>query len=176
MAHCGTCLSNPPLWHQLYCLSEYRPPLSVYLHKLKHGKQFWHASSLAQLLATRIDHRPDTITYVPLHWRRQLVRGFNQSELLARQLSSLLDVPLERKLFTRVKPTSKQQRLSKTQRKRNVQQAFRLNHPPKGKHIAIVDDVVTTGETVNQLVKLLIKQNVRQVDVYCICRTSDQTD
>lgn len=173
---CGHCLSSPPLWSQLYCVGQYCPPLSTYIHKLKHGKQFWQAKSLAQLLATKVSNTPDSITFVPLHWRRQLTRGFNQSELLADELAKLLHVPIEYGLFTRLKATKQQQGLSQQQRRTNVHNAFQIHKSVQGRHIAIVDDVVTTGETINQLVKLLLMRGAKSVDVYCICRTSISDD
>lgn len=173
---CGQCLTSPPLWDRLYCVGQYQRPLSMYIHKLKHGNQFWQARNLAHLLAKKVVQPPDSITSVPLHWQRHLKRGFNQSELLASELSKLLAVPLEPKLFSRVQSTKQQQGLSKTQRLHNVQRAFQLNRAPQSEHIAIVDDVVTTGATVNQLVKLLRNQNVKTIDIYCISRTSDSYD
>jgi len=173
---CGQCLANPPKWHRLYCVGDYQPPLSHYIHQFKYQKKFWHANNLAQLLVPRIDSTPDLICYVPMHWRRYWMRGFNQSELLARSIARSMHVPLSHKLFSRIKATKQQQGLDKDQRKQNLHQAFKLNHRPKVKHVAIVDDVVTTGSTVEQLCHLLLEASVETVDIYCICRTPEPSD
>ncbi len=87
-----------------------------------------------------------------------------------------MHVPLSHKLFSRIKATKQQQGLDKDQRKQNLHQAFKLNHRPKIKHVAIVDDVVTTGSTVQQLSQLLLEAGVETVDIYCICRTPEPND
>ncbi|MCK6263306.1 ComF family protein [Vibrio sp. ZSDE26] len=170
---CGECLRRPPLWSRLYCVGDYQPPLSHYIHQFKYQKQFWLAKPLIAQLNQNIDKKPELITYVPLHWKRYLHRGFNQSELLATQLSRTLKVPISNTLFTRTKSTPQQNGLNKQLRQQNLRKAFRLNHPLKQKHIAIIDDVVTTGSTTHHLCKLLLEAGVEKIDIYCICRTPE---
>ncbi len=170
---CGQCLANPPLWSRLYCVGDYHPPLSHYIHRFKYQQQFWLAKPLSALLNQYISVKPDLITSVPLHWRRHLSRGFNQSHLLAEQLGNTLDVPVSNQLFSRIKNTPQQKGLDKRQRQQNLRQAFRLNSVPKQKHIAIFDDVVTTGSTIHHLCKLLLDAGVETIDIYCICRTPE---
>ncbi|KGY10808.1 competence protein ComF [Vibrio tubiashii] len=169
---CGQCLMQPPSWHRLYCVGDYQAPLSGYVHQLKYERQFWQARKLASLLEPRIDESPQLITSVPLHWQRQLRRGFNQSELIARSLSKTLNVSYSN-LFTRVRSTAQQQGLTKSQRRRNLDKAFRLTDDVLVAHIAIVDDVVTTGSTVRHLCQLLLEAGVNRIDIYCICRTPE---
>lgn len=168
---CGECLSSPPLWHSLYCVGDYKFPLITYIHKLKYKREFWQAKSLASLLAPQISSPAALITSVPLHWQRQLFRGFNQSAVLAFQLSNLLHVPYDNQIVKRVRSTPHQQGLSKLQRKRNLKNAFALKKPITHEHIAIVDDVVTTGSTMHQLCLLMLDAGVKKIDIYCICRT-----
>ncbi|WP_428809686.1 ComF family protein [Vibrio lamellibrachiae] len=170
---CGQCLSNPPLWSSLYCVGDYTAPLSGYIHRFKYQQQFWHAKPLSALLSLHIDSKPELITCVPLHWQRYLLRGFNQSELLAKQLAKIMSIPTSTDLFSRIKHTPQQKGLNKRQRQKNLQQAFRLNFNPKQKHIAIFDDVVTTGSTTHHLCKLLLDAGVETIDIYCICRTPE---
>lgn len=170
---CGHCLSQPPLWHRLYCVGDYLFPLSNTVRQLKHHRQFWQAKPLAHLLVERISTPAPIITSVPLHWRRQIVRGFNQSGLIAKNVATALNVHYEDKLFSRVKYTQTQQTLTKKQRHKNLTKAYKMNFTPETEHIAIVDDVVTTGSTVNHLCQLLLEVGIKRIDIYCICRTPE---
>ncbi len=169
---CGQCLIRPPSWHRLYCVGDYQAPLSGYVHQLKYERQFWQARKLASLLEPCIDESPQLITSVPLHWRRQLYRGFNQSELIARYLAQRVMVPY-RGLFKRARSTSQQQGLTRSERRSNLARAFKLQGKVEVQHVAIVDDVLTTGSTVQHLCELLLEAGVKRIDIYCICRTPE---
>lgn len=169
---CGACLVAPPKWHRLYCVGDYQPPLSQMVHKFKYERQFWHASKLASLLSERVVQKPDLITCVPLHWRRYWWRGFNQSEQLAISVSQTLKVDYQ-PLFRRIRATPQQQGLTKRQREQNLQQAFEMCRNVEVDHVAIIDDVLTTGSTVAHLCQLLLDANVKTIDIYCVCRTPE---
>jgi len=173
---CGHCLSHPPLWNRLYCVGDYNFPLSHSIHQLKYQSQFWQARPLALRLAERIENPAPLITCVPLHWKRLLRRGFNQSDQLAKNLATTLDVNYRADLFSRTIATPTQRNLSRSQRQGNLSGAFRLNQIPDADHIAIVDDVVTTGSTVRHLCHLLLEVGVKRIDIYCICRTPEPKD
>ncbi|WP_394242670.1 ComF family protein [Vibrio astriarenae] len=170
--HCGACLAAPPPWHRLYCLSGYQPPLSDLVTQLKHQRQFWHARPLALELAAVIEKPAPMITCVPMHWSRRLWRGFNQSEHLACFLANKLGSEFKPNLLRRNRRTKPQQGLSARQRQSNLKTAFSVNRIPSHKHVAIVDDVVTTGATLEQLCKLLLDVGVETIDIYCVCRTT----
>ncbi|MDN3608545.1 phosphoribosyltransferase family protein [Vibrio ostreicida] len=170
--HCGQCLLNKPLWSRLYCVGEYQAPLSRYVHRLKDGGQYWHAKTLSSLLLPVIDRKPDMVTFVPLHWRRYCWRGYNQSQHLAWHISKGLGVKCEA-VFRKTKATVKQQGMGRKQRVKNLHEAFCLRKSINAEHVAIVDDVLTTGSTVEQLCPLLYQSGVKIVDIYCICRTSE---
>lgn len=170
---CGRCLAEAPAWHRLYCVGDYTPPLSDYVQQLKFSRQLHYAGVLADLLALRVEANIDAITYVPLHWRRQLWRGFNQSEFLARAVAKRLGIPCV-PLFRRTRSTRSQRGMDRKQRQKNLRGAFQLTQSVrKLESVAIVDDVVTTGSTVQQLCKLLLDAGVKSVDIYCICRTPE---
>lgn len=173
---CGHCLTHPPLWNRLYCVGSYQQPLSRYVHRFKYQRQFWLSPILASLLASRIDQPAPLFTSVPMHWRRQWWRGFNQSELLAANLASHWPNSHYVPLFKRHRATAQQQGLSKIQRQRNLRRAFTLVQSPAARHIALVDDVVTTGSTMHQLCALLLNAGVESIDIYCLCRTSEPTN
>ncbi|NOH70373.1 ComF family protein [Vibrio pectenicida] len=175
VVRCGSCVISSPSWSRLYCVGDYQAPLSGYVHRLKYLGQFWHAKTLALLLAPHIRVKPDLITFVPLHWRRFLYRGYNQSQHLAWELSKHMDVACYG-LFRKVRTTARQQGMTKKQRVRNVKQAFELCQVIDIDHVAIVDDVLTTGSTVEPLCQLLHLHGVKTIDIYCVCRTSEPTD
>lgn len=170
--HCGQCLTQPPLWRKLYCVGDYTLPLSSYVQQLKFSQQLHQADLLARLLADRVALDVDAITYVPMHWRRQLWRGFNQSEWLARPLAKQLNIPCI-SMFQRTRATRTQLGMDRNDRQNNLRNAFRLKAASDYASIAIVDDVVTTGSTVQQLCKLLLADGVQNVDIYCVCRTPE---
>ncbi|MDW6002647.1 phosphoribosyltransferase family protein [Vibrio mangrovi] len=170
---CGRCLKSPPLWNHLYCLGDYAYPLTQMIHQIKYGRQFWHIDSLAALLAKSIPSPAPLLLPVPMHWQRYLHRGFNQSTLLTHSLSRHLGVACQTRLLQRIRSTPPQEGLHKTERENNLMQAFTLRSLPPVRHVAIVDDVVTTGSTVSQLCQLLLEVGVEYIDIYCLCRTPE---
>jgi ComF family protein len=110
---------------------------------------------------------------VPLAARRLRQRGFNQATLLARWLSGPLDIPCEEHLLRRVQDTPAQQALDAKARRRNLRQAFALTPDARlrNRHLALVDDVLTTGATAQALAHLLLEAGAARVDVYCLART-----
>ena len=168
---CGQCLAEPPPWQRLYTLGDYDFPLSGHIQRFKDHGEMWQVNALTQLLAERIEQPAPLITYVPLHWQRYLTRGFNQSHLLAQHLAKHLQVKLGTRVFRRVKNSPPQRGSNKDNRQNNLHQAFILPRKLPATHVAIVDDVVTTGSTVRQLSNLLLEVGVESIDIYCICRT-----
>lgn len=173
---CGQCLHSPPPWQRLFCIGDYQFPLSHTIHQFKYRRQFWQAHALAARLADQIEQPAPLITSVPLHWRRQWYRGFNQSELLAQSLAKYLGSHFAPDIFVRRRATPTQQSLSKQQRERNLVGAFQLQQLPVSEHVAIVDDVVTTGSTMRQLCHLLLEVGIKRIDIYCLCRTPEPRD
>ncbi|MDC0610020.1 ComF family protein [Vibrio sp.] len=170
---CAQCLLTPPNWHKLYCLGDYQYPLNQYIHRIKHKSEFHLVQPLAELFCHRHPtlEPPELFTFVPLHWRRFLLRGFNQSEQIAAYFAHRYDRPIE-SIFRKTRHTQPQQQLTKQARKMNLKASFKLIKPLKSPHIAIVDDVVTTGSTMSLLCEILLEYGVKRIDIYCICRTS----
>ncbi|MEF1308707.1 phosphoribosyltransferase family protein [Vibrio mytili] len=169
---CGDCLSDPPPWQYLFTLGNYGYPLSQEVQRFKDHGESWHVSAMTQLLAARIPGPTPLITSVPLHWRRYLQRGFNQSDVLARHLAKHLNGEFDSSIFRRVKHSASQRGRKKSSREQSLKGVFVLNKKPTSSHVAIVDDVVTTGSTIRQLCYLLLEVGVERIDIYCICRTA----
>ncbi|EMY0777886.1 DNA utilization protein GntX [Escherichia coli] len=176
---CGRCLQKPPPWQRLVTVADYAPPLSPLIHQLKFSRRSEIASALSRLLLLEVLHArrttglqlPDRIISVPLWQRRHWRRGFNQSDLLCQQLSRWLHCQWDSEAVTRTRATATQHFLSARLRKRNLKNAFRLELPVQGRHMVIVDDVVTTGSTVAEIAQLLLRNGAATVQVWCLCRT-----
>jgi len=176
---CGRCLQHPPPWERLVCVSDYAAPLSQLVHRLKFSGATAVAPALARLLTLRVLAQrretglppPDLMVSVPLHRLRAWQRGYNQSHLLARCLSRQLGCRYEAAALTRLRRGAVQHHLSARLRKSNLKNAFRLELPVAGRHMVIVDDVVTTGSTVAEIARLLKRNGAATVQVWCLCRT-----
>ncbi|MEF3108183.1 DNA utilization protein GntX [Raoultella sp. WB_B2P2-3] len=173
---CGRCIQDPPPWQRLVAVSDYLPPLSGLIHQLKFTRRPELAPALARLLLLRIRQseglpRADRIVGVPLWQRRQWRRGFNQSDLLCRPLARWTRAIWRSDALRRNRPTATQHQLTARLRKQNLKNAFQLELSVQGHHIAIVDDVVTTGSTVAEISRLLLRNGAATVQVWCICRT-----
>lgn len=113
-----------------------------------------------------------TVAPVPLHFNKMKERGFDQAFLIARQVARALKLPLEGGLLRRVKATAPQATMTRTERARNIKGAFEVNRPEliTGKNILLVDDVFTTGATVNEAAKMLKENGAGKVYVFTLGR------
>jgi ComF family protein len=119
------------------------------------------------------EERFDAIVPVPLYWRRRIERGFNQAELLARQLSGSTGLPVVR-VLRRVRATSTQAGLSNTSRRRNVAAAFR-SRSVAGKRLLLIDDVMTTGSTAAACATALKRAGAARVALLTVARVDRRT-
>ncbi|HSS66808.1 MAG TPA: ComF family protein [Gammaproteobacteria bacterium] len=158
----------------------YVEPVATLIHALKFRRRLAVASVLGGLLAAHLEspalEPPQYIVPVPLHPKRQRERGFNQSMEIARPLSARLDVPIAPRLARRTRPTAAQSSLEgRDSRRRNVRGAFCAEIRPTEAvhHVAMVDDVVTTGATVMALARALKRAGVARIDLWCVARAGD---
>ena len=173
---CGRCLRKAPPWSRLIAVNDYVPPLSHLIHQFKFCDKPELAPILARLMLLKARQtsglpRPDRLISVPLWQRRHWRRGFNQSDLLCQALAKWLGCAWHPFALKRVRKTATQHQLSARLRARNLKNAFRLELPVKGLHMVIVDDVVTTGSTVAEISRLLLRNGAASVQVWCLCRT-----
>lgn len=173
-AICGSCIANPPSFTQIIALFEYQDPAIKWITSLKFNQQLKYARILGKLLAIQIQKRqqplPQLIIPMPLHKKRLRERGFNQALEIAKPIAKQLKINLDFESCQRVKPTVAQSSLPAKERYANVKSAFALTKPVQTRHVAIVDDVVTTASTVNELSKLLKKSGVEMIEVWCGAR------
>lgn len=172
---CKDCQRKAPPYKRIYAGFTYRFPLPQLLHRIKTGGDpeplYWLAQLLAGKLAENIPKDTPLIP-VPMYPIDQLIRGFNQSELLARHLARELNLPAPINLIGKRQRTAHQASLNRAQRRLNLQECFSLNtRPPE--RLILVDDVVTTGTTVNRIAELLLQAGAREVSVCTLCRTPE---
>ncbi|MDN3221800.1 ComF family protein [Pseudomonas nunensis] len=182
---CGQCLQQPPAFERVAAPWTYGFPVDTLITRFKHNAKWPFGRLLGELLAQFLQHRfdedlerPDLLIPVPLATRRLRQRGFNQAAMLARWLSEYLDIPCDETLLLRIQDTSAQQELKAEARRRNLRNAFALapGASVTGRHLALIDDVLTTGATAQTLARLLIDAGAARVDVYCLARTPKPGD
>ena len=182
---CAQCLRRTPAFRDVIVPWLYDFPIDTLVTRFKHQGKWPIGRLLAELLGQTLQHRfdeglqrPDVLVPVPLGNKRMRQRGYNQAAMLAHWLGSELQLPVDEKTIRRVKETPAQQGLDAKARKRNLRDAFALIelHRVSGKHVALIDDVLTTGSTADMIARLLISAGARKVDVYCLARTPKPGD
>lgn len=171
---CGACQQRAPFFDAAAAVFRYAAPVDRLIQDLKYHKRLALARLLGGYLADQIVTQdgvlPDVIVPVPLHVTRLRERGYNQSLELARVLAKRLSLPLEARTVLRVRATASQTRLSPDARQRNVRDAFRTEADFSGRRVAIVDDVMTSGHTVNALARCLRRAGATGVVVWVVAR------
>ncbi len=177
---CARCLEHPPRFGRaractIYDAAAGDQPLNSVLQKYKYSRDVWLARPLGALLVERSPFAVDTYDVmmpVPLHVQRLRWRGFNQAQLLARPLARAAGVPLDARALQRVRPTRPQVELGEKERRQNVAGAFRVARPHQvdGRRILLVDDVYTTGATVDECSRVLRHAGAVSVDVLVLAR------
>ena len=169
---CGPCLRRPSPVERTICALRYETPVSGLVAAFKFHRSLAAGAALATLLSEAVSaaDRPDALLPVPLHPSRLRQRGYNQALELAKPIGRLLQRPVLANTVVRKLATADQIGLSALQRRRNLRNAFTVQAGLPA-HVAIVDDVLTTGATVLTLAKTLKRAGVARVDVWCLART-----
>lgn len=174
---CGRCLKKPPHFTATQALFSYTFPIDAVLQAYKYKHRLPLAQFFARLFFKHIQQSTDidTIIPMPLHPARLHTRGFNQALEIARILSNSLAINLDYKSCQRVKNNPPQASLALKDRVNNMQGAFQCNTDLSGKTVAIVDDVMTTGASMNALAKTIKKAGAKQVICWVMARTPANT-
>ena len=176
---CGKCLQEPPVFNKVYALFPYQKPIDNLITRLKFQGNLVYAKVLGELMANylQVEYKekrlPEYLIPVPLHRKRLRERGFNQAVELARPIVKRLDIPLMLKSCQRVKATVAQINLPAADRRTNLRNAFNVTSTITAKHVAIIDDVVTTGSTIVELSRSLQAVGVERIDIWCCARTNN---
>ncbi|MEG0821979.1 MAG: ComF family protein [Burkholderiaceae bacterium] len=171
---CGACLRHPPHFDASLACADYLPPVAGMIVALKSGGRLELAQPLAELLAQHCANQLDTatiVTAVPLAFERHSERGFNQSAEVARIAARRLGLALDLDLLLRVKHSPPQQSLALAARRRNVRGAYATSRQLTGESVAVIDDVMTTGATLDEIAATLKRAGAGRVTNLVLART-----
>ena len=171
---CPRCLRRPPPFQRVFAPFLYATPVDLLIQGFKFRADLPAGRLLAELLADHLQDEqelPELLLPVPLHPRRLRERGFNQAWEITRVLGRRLGLAVDATLLSRLRHTEAQRELIGKQRRRNVRGAFGLARPLPARHVAIVDDVLTTGHTAMELARMLRRAGADRVDVWVVART-----
>ena len=184
--YCGRCLCTPPLFECSRIPFRYDYPLKRLIQRFKYRGHLAYGRLLAEQMLAYLQAdwrqaiplgRVDWLIPVPMHWSRRLKRGFNQTELLARDLAGPLGLRVHTGLCRRQRPTQPQEGLSRREREQNLGRAFTLcpgaRAQLEGRSLVILDDVVTTGSTVRELSRMMMAAGASRVEVWALARTPE---
>lgn len=171
---CDTCTNSPPAFDRTHILFDYEKPISSLITTYK----FHETISLSQFFANEwisffTQHKnnlPDILIPTPLHSQRLKERGFNQALEIAKPLAKHFHIPIDTTSCIRTKNTVAQAQLSLEKRQRNIKHAFTVQKRITAHHVGILDDVLTTGNTLQELSTVLKKQGVETISLFCCAR------
>ena len=172
-ALCGRCLSSQPAFDETYAPFIYQDEIRHLITSLKFAAHYKNARLLGLLMAEHLKHtaqKPELIVPIPLHKARYRQRGFNQAFEIAKTVSKELRIPLDPISCLRHRDTPHQTDLTAKQRRKNIKNAFAIIKPIHAQHVAVLDDVMTTGSTAHELAYILKKAGVSRVDVWVCAR------
>jgi ComF family protein len=173
---CGSCLQTPPAYDEAVAVFDYIEPADAMIQRLKFGGDLAYARTLGKIMANALmrrgARRPRVLIPVPLHPDRLVARGFNQAVELARPLAACFGLPMERNCCVRTRATAEQSRLDAAARRRNVRNAFRVIRTMEGADVAVIDDVMTTGCTLEAVAQALKRAGARRVTVWVCARAA----
>jgi ComF family protein len=172
-AVCGRCLRHPPAIDAAIAAFEYRFPIDRLVQRFKFAGDLavgrWLGEQLAG--ATAAAAMPDLVVAPPLAWARLRERGFNQAVELARVVASAHSLRLDIAALEKARETTPQPGLGRVQRQANLRDAFRATRRWHGEHVAIVDDVMTTGATIDSIARVLRQAGASRVSAWIVART-----
>ncbi len=173
---CRSCHESPPSFDRCVCPLRYEFPVDSMISRFKNHRHLASGKVLARLLGTHINSQieetaPDVLVPTPLHPSRRRSRGYNQAEQIAITISEMTEVPIAKDCLVQIRATPEQKSLGISERKKNVKNAFTCNGDITDKHILLVDDVVTTCATINEISRCLRKEGAKEITVLALART-----
>jgi len=171
---CNDCLEIEHFFEKGFTCAEYGMYEKLIIRDYKYHSKPYFGDKLAEIMYDRLiveDLPLDLIIPVPMHGKKEKKRGYNQAALLAKGISKRIDVPFDQKLMTRSRTTKPMNKMNPQERRENVKDAFTLRPEKgkmvKGKTILLVDDIFTTGSTLDECSKLLLDHGA--LKIYMIC-------
>lgn len=169
---CLLCQQQTPFFHSAFTGYRYCYPLDRLLIHYKHLRRHQAEGALKQLWLQHIKlitPLPDALVPIPLHYRRYWHRGFNQAERLAKFAAEAHSIPLA-PLLKKRHYTHSQQGKTRAERKHNIEGSFTCPSIFEYQHLALIDDVLTTGSTVNEAARILMKKGAKRVDIWALAQ------
>ena len=170
---CGHCIKHPPSLDKVFAPYRFEEPLRTLLHDFKYREKLYLGDYLAEkMLLSSPPHVPKNtcLIPIPLHKKRIHKRGFNQAAILANNLAKKQGLPCLLHQIKKIKNTSPQAELEATARRKNIRNSFKIKPIPY-QHVILIDDLITTGSTANELAYQLKLQDVKEVHLWCIAKT-----
>ena len=174
---CGRCVKKPPAFDDSVAVFDYGFPVDVLIQQFKYSQQLALGPWLAERLSVRLSGipLPEAALAMPLSLARLRERGFNQSLEIAKPLCRALGLSLLPHACERIRDTESQTTLPWKERAKNVRGAFACRENLAGKHVSIIDDVMTSGASLNELAKTLKKSGAARVSAWVIARTRPES-
>jgi ComF family protein len=180
-AGCPQCIAERFQFSRAWALGDYAGELRDAVLRMKHAREEPLSAAMAELVWHRLGGellatQPDLVAAVPMHWVRRWFRGTNSAAILAESLARRLGVRLASGLLVRRRFTRRQSGLSPAERLANVRGAFRLRRASRfaGKSVLLIDDILTTAATTNEIARLLVRAGAREVGVVVVARVDDR--
>ena len=170
---CGKCQQHQPAYNQVHALFLYQEPANFLVQQFKFNRKLEYGRLFSILLAKKMEtlaEQPDLLIPVPLHSSRLRKRGYNQAWELTKHLYRLTNIPISHRACSRTIKTPLQTGLKASERRRNLKQAFTITTDVKDLHICIVDDVMTTGSTLEAISSALIMAGAARVSGMVVAR------
>lgn len=174
---CKMCSMRDTSYDSGYCVLEYndevRRAIIKYKFKSAHGFSKYFGKLMSNYIKDMDIKNYDFMTCVPLHKQKRRIRGYNQSELLAKIISKNIGIEYIDALY-KVVNTKQQSSLSAKEREKNIKNAFKADSNVKNKNILLVDDILTTGYTINECARVLKKAGAKRVDFIVLACVNDE--
>lgn len=172
---CADCLIQPPIFtNRTWTLFRYHYPVNLLIQQMKFNQKINLANHFGKMFSTLWTKEntalPDCIMPIPLHSSRLIARGYNQSLELAYPLAKHLNIKIDTSSCHRIRATKPQAELPAKKRKQNIHNAFSITKEIDYQYILLIDDVITTGSTVNELARTLRRAGVQRIDVLAVAR------
>ncbi len=177
ITYCGSCLSNPSDIDHTTCIFTYTQPIRHWVKLYKYHDQLHFKRLFSYWMAKTTNHRRnniDLIIPVPIHTKKQRQRGYNQCDLIGKEIASKLNIEYSRNTLIKNINTPPQTSLKKKERERNIHNSFSVKKDINQLRIAVVEDVITTGSTIRSISKILKKNGAARVEIWAIARTQEQ--
>lgn len=168
---CGQCCLKKPAIDHVFTTYRFEEPLRTILHEFKYREGLYLASFLSKLMAQAIPvaYETECLIPVPMHPKQLRRRGFNQAALLAKHVARHIHCPVDNVSCQKILDTPHQAGLDAQARRQNLHQAFHVK-AISYEHVTLVDDLLTTGSTANELARQLKRAGVKRVDLWCCAK------